>query len=117
MLIRIQSGLVPSNYLTMVDEDAPAGAPGSASEPPPAAPAADAGHGATATALYDYEAAEENELAFPENAIISNVVSTCILGYAGFFPNRRRCRHSLTRTGGMANTRDAQDCSRQITPS
>lgn len=32
-------------------------------------------HGPTATALYDYEAAEENELSFPEGAKITSVVS------------------------------------------
>ena len=39
------------------------------------APTAAAANGATATALYDYEAGEENELSFPENAVIANVVS------------------------------------------
>ena len=35
---------------------------------------AEAEEGHTATAMYDYEAAEENELSFPENAKITNVV-------------------------------------------
>ncbi|CAG8127390.1 unnamed protein product [Penicillium salamii] len=48
---------------------APAAAPAAAA---PAA-AAPASKGRTATALYDYEAAEDNEIGFPENAKISNV--------------------------------------------
>ena len=74
-----QTGLVPSNYL-VEDDDAPA----AAAAAPVAAPAASAAPasapskaaGPTATALYDYEAGEDNELSFPEDAIIENVVST-----------------------------------------
>merc|ERR1712000_219153 len=70
-----QEGLVPSNYLTLLEEDdqAAASAPATAGEAPPQAPGPAASQGATATALYDYEAAEDNELSFPENAVISNV--------------------------------------------
>lgn len=79
-LTQWQTGLVPSNYLTPLEDDAaaaPTPAP-VAAEPTPApavVPAAVEAEGATATALYDYEAAEDNELSFPENAIIHNVVS------------------------------------------
>jgi hypothetical protein len=51
-------------------EPAPAAVPA----PPPAAAASSKGH--TATALYDYEAAEDNELSFPEHATIEDIVST-----------------------------------------
>ncbi|ETN37079.1 uncharacterized protein HMPREF1541_08069 [Cyphellophora europaea CBS 101466] len=71
-----QTGLVPSNYLEELG-DQPAAAPTAPAAPAaPAAPsptAAPTTKGATATALYDYEAGEDNELSFPEDAIITNV--------------------------------------------
>ncbi|EAQ92503.1 hypothetical protein CHGG_00738 [Chaetomium globosum CBS 148.51] len=76
-----ESGLFPSNYVELVDEDEGAGAP-----PPPApvpapapAPAVQpeepqpAPAGPTATAQFDYEAAEDNELSFPEGATITDL--------------------------------------------
>lgn len=83
---RGEQGLFPSNYVELVEddgeEDAGAGAPPplpthpAAEEEPPAGPPQPAGgNGATATAIYDYEAAEENELSFPEDATITNIVS------------------------------------------
>jgi len=74
-----ESGLFPSNYVELVEEEevtspppAPAPAPAPAARPAPAtAPPA----GPTATAIYDYEAAEDNELSFPEGAKITHVVS------------------------------------------
>lgn len=64
---RGESGLFPSNYVTLVeDDDATAGAGQAAAPPPPPAAAAQAepqpaaGGGAVATALFDYEAAEDN---------------------------------------------------------
>ena len=70
---RGETGLFPSNYVELVEGEthnegqaAHDAAPPSASEP---------GQGATATALYDYEAAEGNELSFTEDAKITNVVS------------------------------------------
>ncbi|KAK4143294.1 uncharacterized protein C8A04DRAFT_12581 [Dichotomopilus funicola] len=78
-------GLFPSNYVELVDEDeaapappAPAPAPAAAPTPAPAPvpqheePAAATG-GATATAQFDYEAAEDNELSFPEGATITDL--------------------------------------------
>lgn len=59
-----ESGLFPSNYVTIVEDDG-AGAAHAAAPPPPAAQpepeqASAAGGGPTATALFDYEAAEDN---------------------------------------------------------
>ena len=73
-----QTGLVPSNYLQEMDDE-PAPAPTSAAAAPaapePESPAGGNAGGAKATALYDYEAGEDNELSFPENAVITNLVS------------------------------------------
>ncbi|TQS37823.1 hypothetical protein Golomagni_01690 [Golovinomyces magnicellulatus] len=55
---RGERGLFPSNYVELVEEISNA-------------PAAQVS--VTATALYDYEAAEDNELSFEEDAVITNV--------------------------------------------
>ena len=91
-----EKGLVPANYLVPLegeeDESAGPAAQAAASavagvpETTPAAPASPAAVGATATAQYDYEAAEDNELSFPENAIIHNVV--CIADRINFVSNQ-----------------------------
>ncbi|KAM5356282.1 hypothetical protein ACJ41O_002928 [Fusarium nematophilum] len=79
---RGESGLFPSNYVEVVKDDEPVEpavavpppAPIPEPEPEPPAPVAAAGSaGHTATALYDYEAAEDNELSFPEDAKITNL--------------------------------------------
>ena len=74
-----ETGLFPANYVELVEDE---GGHGGAAP----APTADIAHesvlqahagvtqGQTATALYDYEAAEGNELSFPEDAKIVNVV-------------------------------------------
>lgn len=83
-----ERGLFPANYVEMVEDDEPTGGasapplpthPTATHEPEPAAaPAQHAGSaGPTATALYEYDAAEDNELSFPEGATITGVVSTC----------------------------------------
>ncbi|OLN88534.1 Drebrin-like protein [Colletotrichum chlorophyti] len=96
---RGESGLFPSNYVELVEDEAePEPAPAARSAPPPAPaqaepePAPAAGGGRTATALFDYEAAEDNgmfsqlhlnstgqlltnssELSFPEDAKITDL--------------------------------------------
>ncbi|KAI0841091.1 hypothetical protein F5Y06DRAFT_260631 [Hypoxylon sp. FL0890] len=74
---RGETGLFPSNYVELVDDEAEEPAAGHAAVPPPPAPAAEpepaAGTGHTATAQFDYEAAEDNELSFPEGAKITNL--------------------------------------------
>ncbi|EQK97779.1 actin binding protein [Ophiocordyceps sinensis CO18] len=73
---RGERGLFPSNYVELVGDDdqdssaAPTPAAAASSMPEPAH-ATDAGP--TATALYDYEAAEDNELSFPEDATITKL--------------------------------------------
>uniref|UniRef100_L2GA47 Actin binding protein n=1 Tax=Colletotrichum fructicola (strain Nara gc5) TaxID=1213859 RepID=L2GA47_COLFN len=77
---RGESGLFPSNYVELVEDEAEP-APAARAAPPPAPaqaepepePAPAAGGGRTATAQFDYEAAEDNELSFPENATITDL--------------------------------------------
>ncbi|KAI5303182.1 Dynamin- GTPase protein [Ascosphaera pollenicola] len=75
-----ETGLFPSNYVVEIEGEhagghdaAPAAAPTPAAAEAAAHPAG--GHSAkpTATSMYDYEAAEENELGFPEGAKITNI--------------------------------------------
>ena len=75
-----ESGLFPSNYVELVEEEegsAPAAHEPEPAPAPAARPAAAAAKsaGPTATAVYDCEAAEENELSFPEGATITGLVS------------------------------------------
>ncbi|KAJ5248652.1 hypothetical protein N7468_000103 [Penicillium chermesinum] len=87
-----ERGLFPGNYVEIAADGEVADAhtaahaeaePESVAEPEPVSappPPAASGHdsapasqGATAAALYDYEAAEDNEISFPEGATITNV--------------------------------------------
>ncbi|MCJ1434652.1 hypothetical protein MMC27_004021 [Xylographa pallens] len=74
---RGETGLFPSNYVELVQDDGNiehAAASKSAEVPPSAAVNTNRPvPGPTATALYDYEAAEDNELSFPENAKIASL--------------------------------------------
>ncbi|KAI4161457.1 MAG: hypothetical protein LQ342_004860 [Letrouitia transgressa] len=79
---RGETGLFPSNYVELIgDNHPPSGAHQLDSEPEPRnlpSPVPATGHtaldtGHTATALFDYEAAEDNELSFPENAKIVDI--------------------------------------------
>jgi hypothetical protein len=92
---RGERGLFPANYVELVEDKEPVShepsagshqfeaepelaAPVPATLTPAAAPPASASSGSkgiTATALYDYEAAEDNEIGFPEGVQILNVVS------------------------------------------
>ena len=81
---RGETGLFPSNYVELVDgggdvEHAAALEPAVKAIPSSAGSANHPVLGPTATALYDYEAAEDNELSFPENAKITDLVRTFIL--------------------------------------
>lgn len=72
-----ESGLFPSNYVELVQEPDDSEAHHDHPSRPPDAPR----QGATATSLYDYDAAESNELSFPENAKITDVVCTQYIIY------------------------------------
>lgn len=110
-----QQGLVPSNYLKLIEEEEaePVSAvsagkgkgkdtPAATAAAPVAAPVAahdeEEAQGASATALYDYEAGEDNEISFPENAVITDIVSSLDFLYLLLTDTYSL---SLTKIGGM----------------
>lgn len=114
-----ERGLFPSNYVEVVEADADAGVapppppPAAQEAAPPAAPAEPAGKGgATATAQYDYEAAEDNELSFPDGATIMDVVSFSVPLDLWIINSYRNSRMT---TGGLATTTANLVCSPPIT--
>lgn len=77
-----EKGLFPGSFVEVIEGDGRGGAGHQqgheqaqthSHEQP--APAGAHGKGPTATALYDYEAGEDNEISFPEDAQIVNIVS------------------------------------------
>ena len=82
---RGETGLFPSNYVELLEDGGGAGEQAAHQAEPEPEPERHHGEGtepsqgATATALYDYEAAEGNELSFPEGAKIAGIVRTCFL--------------------------------------
>ena len=71
-----ESGLFPSNYVELVEEEEHHDETVThMPEPDTEMPSNARSGGFVATALYDYDAAEDNELSFPEDARITDVVS------------------------------------------
>lgn len=111
------TGLFPSNYVELVAGDShtrksnaqiPDDKPQATGHPI----AAEASSGATATALYDYEAAEGNELSFPEDAKITDVVSASLI----LLLAATKCitRNFPMRTGGLDHMEESKDFFQRI---
>lgn len=104
---RGETGLFPSNYVELAEEDANGRAPPAPSDDVnnehelQAHAGVTQGH--TATALYDYDAAEGNELTFPENATITNVVRISLVEKHDASQLMYTVRSSLTRIGGLGS--------------
>jgi hypothetical protein len=104
-----ESGLFPSNYVEIVEDEDDAPAPATVtSQPTPAAPTAAARptaapSGPTAEATYDYEPAEDNELGFPEGAKITGLVRTPSPIWRERLTNMMN-RNSQMTTGGLGIT-------------
>ena len=106
---RGEVGLFPANYVELVEggdggggaaptpAPASAPAPAAAQQPDPPAPAIG---GKTAVAQYDYEAAEDNELSFPDGGRITDVVSFALPYLKLMQTVLTRRRNFPTKTGG-----------------
>lgn len=92
-----ESGLFPSNYVELVEEEEHHRRT-ITHEPEPET----VKH--VATALYDYDAAEDNELSFPEHAKITDVVSAKILQLLFFISLITFHRNFQTTIGGPGST-------------
>lgn len=110
-----ETGLFPSNYVELVEEEEAPTPVSRAPEPTPvpaprpaATPATPAGP--SAVAIYDYEAAEDNELSFDEGATISGLVN--IYHPIFIFISLTSSRNSPTRIGGLVISVESQACSR-----
>lgn len=108
-----ETGLFPSNYVELVEQK---GAEPSETHEPSIATEPSAG-GQTATAVYDYEAQEDNEISFPEGAKIASVVRTNLLLSLNswHFHTNLTLRNFQTMIGGLENTEASKGSSLQIT--
>lgn len=131
---RGESGLFPSNYVELVEDEDDIPPPVPAAEParaaaqqaPAAAPApavaAEAAAGPTATALYDYEAAEDNgafsQIANPRHCRQCTLISAFADNSFGSYQSlasrkarKSRTWSSPTRIGGLVTSRARVACS------
>ena len=107
---RGETGLFPSNYVELIDDGGAGGQAAHQAEPEPEPEpeqqhggGAEPSQGATATALYDYEAAEANELSFPEGAKIVGIVRNHFLSML-FFNVLTPRRSFQMKIGGLVST-------------
>ncbi|KAL9110071.1 MAG: hypothetical protein Q9227_005410 [Pyrenula ochraceoflavens] len=113
-----ETGLFPSNYVEMVEDSAEVAAPppSASAQPAAAEPAAPVGGGGggghTATAQFDYDAQEDNEISFPEGGKITNVVSFNVYVESQHIVNFDS-RNSLMMTGGWESMEVSRVCSLQ----
>ncbi len=116
---RGETGLFPSNYVELIDDGGAGEQAAHQAEPEPEPEqqhggGAEPSQGATATALYDYEAAEGNELSFPEGAKIAGIVRNHFLSMLLFIVLTPR-RSFQTKIGGLVSTEDSRASSLPIT--